>query len=90
MIYGQYGVGLLRLELIKKEEALLIKNKEDKDMEVIASLPHWWPEDGHSFVWNALSDEDAGRNFNQICLAKNDELLENLIDLLYFIRILCH
>lgn len=50
MIYGQYGVGLMRLELVKKEEVLLIKNKEDKAMEVIASLPQWWPEDGHGLM----------------------------------------
>ena len=50
MIYGQCGVGLMRLEMLKKEEVLFIKNREDKDMEIVASVPQWWPEDGHSFT----------------------------------------
>ena len=47
-IYGQYGVGLMRLEMLKKEERLFIKNKEDKDIEIVVSVPPWWPEEGHS------------------------------------------
>lgn len=47
MIYGQYGVGLMRLEMLKKDEGLFIKNREDKDMEIVASIPEWWPEEGH-------------------------------------------
>ncbi|KAJ7389116.1 Iron-sulfur clusters incorporation protein [Desmophyllum pertusum] len=50
MIYGQYGVGLIRLETLKKEEKLFIKNREDKDMEIVASVPQWWPEEGHDFT----------------------------------------
>jgi len=46
-IYGQYGVGLMRLEMLKKEEGLFIKNKEDKDIEIVALIPSWWPEEGH-------------------------------------------
>lgn len=46
-IYGQYGVGLMRLEMLKKEEELFIKSKEDKDIEIVALLPSWWPEEGH-------------------------------------------
>lgn len=46
-IYGQYGVGLMRLEMLKKEEQLFIKSKEDKDIELVASIPQWWPEEGH-------------------------------------------
>lgn len=50
MIYGQYGVGLIRLETLTKEEKLFIKNREDKDMEIVASVPQWWPEEGHDFT----------------------------------------
>lgn len=42
-LYGQYGVGLMRLEMLKKEEKFFVKNKEDKDVELVASLPQWWP-----------------------------------------------
>lgn len=47
MIYGQYGVGLMRLEMLKKTEGLFIKNKEDKDIQMEASVPSWWPKEGH-------------------------------------------
>ena len=43
MLYGQYGVGLMRLEMLKKEEKFFVKNKEDKDVELVASIPEWWP-----------------------------------------------
>lgn len=43
VIYGQYGVGLMRLEMLWKEEKFFVKNKEEKDVELVASVPQWWP-----------------------------------------------
>ena len=43
MTYGQYGVGLMRLEMLKKEGKFYVKNKEDKDVELVATVPEWWP-----------------------------------------------
>ncbi|CAH3182631.1 unnamed protein product [Porites evermanni] len=43
MVYGQYGTGLMRLEMLKKEEKFYVKDKEGKDIELVASTPQWWP-----------------------------------------------
>ncbi|XP_068679334.1 putative transferase CAF17 homolog, mitochondrial [Montipora foliosa] len=43
MIYGQYGVGLMRLEMLKKGENFFVTTKEEKEVELVASLPQWWP-----------------------------------------------
>ena len=45
-IYGQYGMGVMRLETIKDSQCF-ITNKNGEDVEVIPSVPQWWPKDGH-------------------------------------------
>lgn len=50
MIYGQYGVGLMRLEMLKKEKRFFVKNKEDKDIEVVVLVLSWWFEEGYGFI----------------------------------------
>jgi len=43
VIYGQYGVGLMRLEMLQKEAKFFVMNKEEKGVELVASVPQWWP-----------------------------------------------
>ena len=54
MVYGQYGTGLMRLEMLKKEEKFYVKDKEGKDIELVASTPQWWPCKRHE-TWHVLS-----------------------------------
>ena len=72
--HGQYGMGVLRLELVKSEEKLFVEDGRGNGVEVSADLPSWWPKESQ-WYWTPGCEQcdsvmltSSGWVFNPILL----------------------
>jgi len=48
VIYGQYGLAIMRMAMMVDKERHFIQDNEGHDVEVHPYIPKWWPNEEHS------------------------------------------